>query len=101
MASLKMSIPHKLSQQEALSRIKGLLGKLKEEKKDMITHVKENWKDQTGTFEFTVKGFAISGVIQAHPSHIDIDAKVPFAVSLFSGKIKQVIGDKANELLSK
>jgi Putative polyhydroxyalkanoic acid system protein (PHA_gran_rgn) len=101
MASLKMNIPHKLSQEEALSRIKGLLGKLKQEQKDKISDVKEEWHGETGNFQFTAQGFDLSGVIHVQPSSIDIDANVPFAVSLFQGKIKQLINEKARELLSK
>ncbi|MCW3089928.1 MAG: hypothetical protein JWP81_997 [Ferruginibacter sp.] len=100
MASLKFSIPHQLPQEEALSRIKGLIGKLKQEQKDKVTNVKEDWKDETGNFEFTAQGYDLSGVIMVNPSRIDIDAKVPFAVSLFKGKIKDLIEKKAKELLA-
>ena len=101
MASLTMNIPHELSQQEALTRIKGMLQKLKEEQKDMITNMKEDWKGETGNFEFTAKGFDLSGIITVQPSSVDIDAKLPFALSFFKGQIKQVIEGKAKELLSK
>jgi hypothetical protein len=88
MASLKMSIPHQLTQQEALNRIKHLLAKLQQEQKDKISNVKEDWNGETGNFQFTAKGFDLSGVIKVQPSSIDIDATVPFAVSLFKEQIK-------------
>jgi hypothetical protein len=100
MASLKMNIPHKLSQEEAMARIKGLLGKLKQEQKDKISGLKEEWSGNTGNFQFSAQGFDLSGVIHVQPSSIDIDAKVPFAVSLFQGKIKQLVEEKAKEILS-
>ena len=100
MAPFKMNIPHRLSQEEALARIKGLLGKLMQEQKDKISNVKEEWSGDTGNFQFTAKGFDLSGVIRVQPSSIDVDAKVPFAVSLFQGKIKQLINEKAGELLA-
>ena len=43
----------------------------------------------------------MSAIIAVHRSSVDIDAKVPFAVYLFKGKIKEVIKTKAEELLSK
>ena len=100
MPSLKMNIPHQLSQEEALSRIKTLLTKVKQEQQDKITNIKEDWKDDTGNFEFTAMGFDLSGIIKVQDDHINIDAKVPFAVSLFKGKIEELIDKKAKELLS-
>jgi hypothetical protein len=99
MTSLKMNIPHQLSQEEALLRIKHLLGKLKQEQKDKISNVTEDWKDETGNFGFTTYGYDLSGIIKVQPDSIDIDANVPFAISIFKGKIKEIIDKKTRELL--
>ena len=99
MSSLKLSIPHDLSREEALTRIKNLFSKLRVEQKDKISNVTESWENETGKFEFSVSGFNLKGVINVQPSTIDIDAQVPMAVSLFAGKIKQVIEKEAKELL--
>ena len=100
MSSLKMHIPHKLSEEEALGRIKTLLHKLKHEQKDRISNVREEWSHNIGHFHFTAQGFDLSGVIKVHDGIIDISAKMPFTVYLFKNKIKQVIEEKAHELLS-
>lgn len=100
MASLKMDIPHQLSQEEALQRIKNLFSKLQEEQKEYISDIQEEWNGQTGNFQFNAKGFDLSGIINVQPNNIHIDATVPFAVSLFKGKIKEVISEKAKKLLS-
>lgn len=101
MRSLKVSIHHHLPKDEAISRIKELFTTLKHEQKDKISNVKEDWKDGTGTIHFTAQGFELSAIIAVHRSSVDIDAKVPFAVYLFKGKIKEVIKTKAEEVLSK
>ena len=100
MSSLKMHIPHKLSQEEALGRIKTLLHKVKHDQKDNISNVKEEWSHDTGHFHFTAMGFNLSGVIKVHHDVVDIHAKVPMAVYLFRNKIKQVIEEKAHEILA-
>jgi hypothetical protein len=100
MASLKMNIPHHLPQQEALTRIKQMLGKLQQEQKDKISNIKEEWQGDTGNFEFSAQGFELSGIITVNLHSIDIDATLPFAVSLFKGKIKELIESKTKELLS-
>ncbi len=101
MSSLKIHIPHKLSEEEALGRIKSLLHKLKHEQKDKISNVKEEWSHNTGHFHFTAMGFDLSGAIKVHNGHVDINAKIPMAIYLFRNKIKQTIEEKASELLSK
>ena len=101
MAKLSMNIPHELPKEEALKRIKGLLQKLKSEQGDMISDVKEEWNNDKGDFAFTAKGFDLSGGIQVTDTGIDIDAKLPFAVSLFSDRIKKIITEQATSLLAK
>jgi len=100
MSSIRLHIPHKLAQEEALGRIKTLLHKLKHEQKNNISNVKEEWSHDTGHFHFTAQGFDLSGVIKVHNGSIDIHAKVPLAVYLFKNKIKNVIQEKAHEILA-
>lgn len=100
MSSLKISIPHNLAGEEARQRIQQLFVKLKEEQKDKIGNIKEDWNGNTGNFSFTAQGFELSGIVTVHPSSVDIDAHLPFALSFFKGKISQVISDKATALLS-
>ena len=100
MSSLKIHIPHKLSEEEALGRIKTLLHKLKHDQKDKISNVKEEWAHNTGHFHFTALGFDLSGMIKVHDGKVDISTKMPLTVYLFKNKIKQVIEDKAKEILA-
>lgn len=101
MSNLNLNIPHNLSKEEALERIKGLLASLKKEQSDNISNVEEKWDDDNGNFSFTAKGFDLAGKIKVNQSNIEIDSKLPFAVSLFKGKISSMITEKANELLTK
>ena len=100
MSELKLNIPHKLPADEALIRIKKLLTNLRQDHKDLISNADEEWDGNTGKFGFSVKGFDLGGTIRVNDSAVDINAKLPFAVSLFKGAIARVITDKANELLA-
>ena len=99
MANLNMTVPHNLPEEEALRRIKNLFTELREEQKGTIENVEEEWNGNTGRFGFSAKGFDLSGTIMVNSTGVEIDAELPFAVSLFKGAIKQVIADKAGELL--
>ena len=59
----------------------------------------EEWHARTGKFSFTFHGLGLSGTVNLHPGTVEIHGKIPLAVSLFKGKIKDVIKAKANELL--
>jgi hypothetical protein len=100
MASLEMTIPHQLSQDEALKRIKNLLSDTRKEHGDLISNLQENWNGYAGQFSFSAKGYDISGHLIVQPSSIEINSTIPFAVSLFKGTITKLIREKADELLS-
>lgn len=100
MPAIQVTVHHKLTEHEAMSRIKGLVTNLKHEHGDKVSNIEEEWHARSGTFSFTFHGLDLSGTIHLHPGTVEIHGKLPFAVSLFRGKIKQVIKDKAHELLS-
>ena len=100
MAQMDITIPHGLTQQEALTRIQSMLKNLQQEQKDMIKDVSETWNGNEGEFSFSAKGFDLSGKIKVEENLVSINSKLPFALSFFKGKISQVIKEKAEELLS-
>lgn len=99
MSQLNIDIPHQLSQEEALARIRNLLSNLKEEQKDVISDVSEHWQGSKGDFSFSARGFNLAGNIEVNPSNVSINADLPFALSFFKGMISNVITQKATALL--
>lgn len=100
MRSLNVNIPHHLPRHEAISRIKNLIKGLRHEQKEKISNVKEDWNKETGTIQFSARGFDLSAMVTVHSSSVEINAKVPFAVFLFRNKIKEAIKTRASKLLS-
>lgn len=100
MPSIEMSIPHQLGEQEARRRIQELLPKMKADFGDQIKDLKEEWNGNTGRFSFSVMGFSVSGNLIVNESTVDLDGDLPFAATFFKGKIKSVIQEKAQEVLS-
>ena len=99
MPSIQVTVHHKLTEHEAMSRIKNLITQLKHEHGDKVSNVNEEWHARTGKFSFAFHGLGLSGTVNLHPGTVEIHGKIPLAVSLFKGKIKDVIKAKANELL--
>ena len=100
MPSLEISIPHKLTKEEARRRIQELLPKMKKDYGDQIKDLHEEWSDNTGSFSFSVMGFAVSGTLTVNDSSVDLDGNLPFAAAFFKGKIKSVIEEKAQQVLA-
>ena len=100
MATMNMSVPHRLSQDEALNRVKNLLGQVKNQFADKISDLNENWNGNVGTFNFKAMGFAVSGTLTVTPSEVKLDGTIPWAASFFKGKIEATIRERANELLA-
>jgi hypothetical protein len=99
MPSLQMTIPHTLPQAEALKRIKTLLTDTAREHSDKIQNLTENWTGNEGTFSFKAMGYDISGTLTVTPATVELNGTIPFAVSLFKGKITSLINEKADALL--
>jgi hypothetical protein len=100
MATLDIAIPHNLPQQEALTRIQGLLGQLRKEQAGTISDVNETWNGNEGEISFSAKGFDLAGKITVEKDQVNINSRLPFALSFFKSKISEVIREKAGELLS-
>ncbi|MBS1504262.1 MAG: polyhydroxyalkanoic acid system family protein [Bacteroidetes bacterium] len=95
-----MSIPHSLPQEEALRRIKNLLTQTKHDHADKIQNLKETWNGNKGNFGFKAMGYDVSGTLTVTPATVELEGKIPFAVSLFKGTITKMINEKAGQLLS-
>jgi hypothetical protein len=100
MPALNLNIPHQLSKEEALSRIKNLLATVKDEQKDVVTDLKEDWQDNKGNFSFKAKGFNLAGDIEVNDADVQIHSELPIAVSFFKGVISDMIMKKTKELLA-
>lgn len=101
MSSMDIKIPHQLPKEEALKRIQGLLSETRKEHGSKINNLQENWNGDTGSFSFSAMGFDVSGELQVNDNNVEFKGKIPIALSLFKGKIEEIIRDKAEGMLAK
>lgn len=100
MARMNLVIPHTFPQAEALGRIRSLLQQLKAQHGDRISNLQEEWHGNCCTFRFSVMGFAVSGTLRVGSSQVEINGDLPWAASLFRGKIEATIRERAATLLA-
>jgi hypothetical protein len=100
MPKMTINVPHRLSEEEALTRIKTLLGDLKQRHGDHITEVKEVWQGNRADFSFKAMGFSTAGTLSVTPTEAELSGSLPFAALPFKGRIEGEIRKRAEELLS-
>jgi hypothetical protein len=97
---LDVSVPHRLSQEAAIQRIKELLANVKKEHSDRISDLREQWTGNVGTFSVSAMGFSVSGTIAVTPTEVQLSGDLPFAASFFKSRIEATIRERATELLT-
>jgi hypothetical protein len=100
MPTIKVAVPHSLSPDEAVRRIKNLVRDIKAQFADKVSDVTEEWTGSNGEFGFKVMGFDISGTVQVHVREVQIQSSLPFAAMPFKGRIEGIIQERARQLLA-
>lgn len=100
MPKMSVVVPHQLTQDEAMGRIRRLLGEVKTDYGDKVTDLKESWSGNRGEFGFKAMGFAVSGTLDVKPGEVALNGNLPFAALPFKSKIETTIRDRATQLLA-
>jgi hypothetical protein len=100
MPSMKIEVPHQLTEAEAMRRIQNLLTEIKRDYGDRVTDLQESWTDSGGTFSFRAMGFAVSGILRSKPGVVELNGDYPLAARPFKGKIEGMIRERAEQLLA-
>jgi hypothetical protein len=100
MPKLNMTVQHRLPQDEAVKRIRGLLESVKTKFSDKVSDVHEEWNGNTGTFSFSALGFPVSGVLTVTPSEVEISGDLPLLAAVYKSKIESTIREQAESLLA-
>lgn len=99
MSNIDIKIPHTIGQEEALKRIKNLMTNLKEAHANTIKNVNEKWSGQEGSFNFSTRGFQVSGKIYVGVDTVRINSRLPFVLTFYKNAITKTIWAKGTELL--
>jgi hypothetical protein len=97
---MSISVPHKLTQDEAAARVRNLIEQLRGQFGNHASNLQESWNGYTGTYSFEVMGFAVSGKLQISQSDVKMDGQFPFAALPFKGRIEKTAREKLKELLA-
>ena len=96
---MHLQIPHTFSRDEAISRVQRLLLEAKPKLADKVTIGEERWEGDVLHFAFTAQGQAISGKLEVKDKEFIVDAKLPFMMRMFEGKIEEMIQEQSKAML--
>lgn len=100
MPGIKVKVEHSLSQEDAQIRIKKIFNKLKEDFKDKISNVQENWNGNSADFSFNIMGLLMKGKLSVSQNDVLLDGNIPFTALPFKGLIESKIREEAENLLA-
>jgi hypothetical protein len=94
MPSLSVAVPHALGREEAIERLKGQFGMLKDRFGHEISDLVEEWDDHVLRFGFTTYGFRVQGTVTSGESEVTVTAQLPLvAMPLKSAVERQIRGE--------
>ena len=100
MPSMKLAVPHQLTQEEATARLERFMDRVREKYQDQVTNLEHGWVGSLFNFGFTTRGMSVKGNMAVEPSEVKVDGQIPFAAMMFKGKIEQTIRDELTRVLS-
>lgn len=100
MPSSKVTVQHQLGKDEALRRIKAILGEAEKNGDGRISDVQETWTDDGGSYSFNVAGFKVNGSIDVRDTDVEIDVNYPLAARPFKDKIESTLRERAQTVLA-
>jgi hypothetical protein len=100
MPELTVSVPHQLSQDEALRRIQSAIAQVKTQYSDKVAGLREEWNGYRGTFEMSAQNLQVIGTVTVSPSDVTVQTTLPFFMSLFKTTIESRVKDEMSRILA-
>ena len=100
MPKVKMAVPHSLSQEDALARVKKYSDKVRGKFEESVKNMTETWDENRCDFGFRTYGMDFAGSLTVLDSDVKIEADLPFRAMMFKGRIEKGIGEELGKLLS-
>ena len=92
--AMKFTIPHKQTEQEAITHVTSLLAQHHAQLEQQVTELKEEWQGNVLNFGFTAQGAHIEGTLTVRDQAFDVYAKLPLMLKLFEGRIERTIKEQ-------
>jgi hypothetical protein len=99
MPKFHVTVPHPLSQQDAIQKLNGFIDLLRSRYQDQVSGLEQSWDNNVLSFGFKTYGIQVNGKITVNDHQLDLDGDLPFAAMMFKGKIESSIRDELTRLM--
>lgn len=99
MPDLTMSIPHRLTRDEAQRRIRAELRQFQQQFSGMVQTVEERWESYTLHLTVAAAGQTITGQARVEEQTIEVRVALPWLLAMLAGGVRQGIEQRAHNLL--
>jgi putative polyhydroxyalkanoate system protein len=100
MPKFEVTVPHPMSAEDSREKLVSLLSKLQEHYQNQLSGLTHEWQGNTMDFSFSTFGFKITGAMSVADQQVTVRGDLPFAASLFKGKIEGDIRQQLEKLLN-
>jgi Putative polyhydroxyalkanoic acid system protein (PHA_gran_rgn) len=100
MPNLSLTVPHHLSQDEALTRVKGFIDQARQQFSGYLSDFQESWNGYVGNFSASGSGYSVSGEIGVNPSAVNVESSLPMVAIVFKAQIESYVRETLAKLLA-
>jgi hypothetical protein len=98
--TITVTIPHKLSQQEAKRRIETGITDARARFGSMLKGVEETWNENSMHFSLSTMGQNITGRLHIEPELARLEVDLPLILAMFADKLRPRIEEEGRKLLN-
>ena len=96
-----VSIPHQLGKEEAHRRLKGGMGRLREQFGDKLGQIEDTWTGDHADVRLTVLGQSVTGGLDVMDTEVRVEVQLPWMLAMLAEKAKGLIQKQGTLMLEK
>ena len=96
-----VSIPHHLGKDEALRRLQGGMGRVREQFGDKLGSIEDTWTGSHADFRVSVLGQSVTGGLDVMDDQVRVEVQLPWMLALVAEKAKSLIQKQGTLMLEK
>lgn len=99
--TVALSIPHRLSRDEARTRIQNTLAGLKSQHAAKLAQVEDRWAGDHMDFRLAVMGQSVTGRVDVRENTVDLAIDLPWMLAMFAERVRGQVQREGTKLLEK
>jgi putative polyhydroxyalkanoate system protein len=97
--TLRLSVPHNLTQEQARARIQSGITKLRQQYGNKASAISETWTQDHLDFELTAMGQQVRGQLDVHAQDVALQLELPWMLGMLAGRIEKEVEREGRKLL--